>query len=127
MQTVYYRTSSIAFSNQEWSKIKSYASWLVQVHGADIEDRSDYNAYILNDEIHLIAREPQKTESFVLYQNGFVFSESDTERGYSFSFCKTYGIQPFETAILEILSYAKFVAPHVLLRFSADNLGEVEE
>lgn len=127
MQTVYFRTSPIRFSNAEWSKIQTFANWKAQVHGEHIENRSHYDNYIANDEIHLIAREPQKTESFVLYQNGFVFSESDTERGYSFSFCKTYGIQPFETAILEILSYAKFIAPHVILKISADNVGVIEE
>ena len=118
MQTVYFNRSKIPFSVSEWDKIKSYASFLSRQHGAEIEDRSEGV-----DEVHLLARSDDRerwTESFCLYQ-AINYTEDDEERGFDFNFVKTYSVEPFESSIISILKYARYIAPWVILEISSDS------
>ena len=117
MQTIYCDRSEIPFSVSEWDKIKSFANFQHRQHGAEIEDRSNGL-----DEIHLVSRSDDCehwTESFCLYQ-AIEYTEDDREKQYSFSFTKTYSIEPFESTIIEILKYARYIAPWVILKIESD-------
>jgi hypothetical protein len=124
MQTVYFHRSKIPFTVTEWNKIKSYANFLSRQHGEEIEDRSEGM-----DEVHLRTRSEDKeqmAESFYLFQ-AIYYTGEDEERGYNFNFTKTYSIEPFESTILSILRYARYIAPWVLLEVSADSYPGSEE
>jgi len=121
-QTIYFNRSKIPFSIFEWDKIKSYANYLARENGAEVEDRScEY------DEIHLLARSEDTeifTENFYLFQ-AINYDIDDEKRGYNFNFVKTYHVQPFESTIVDILKYARYVAPWVVLSVSSDSEGEL--